>query len=45
MIMRRSIALALIFCACLSATAFAQATYPSRPITVIVPYPPAEIWT
>jgi tripartite-type tricarboxylate transporter receptor subunit TctC len=40
MIMRRTIALAFLFCACLSAAAFAQATYPSRPITIIVPYPP-----
>ena len=40
MIMRRTIALAFIYCICPSAIAFAQATYPSRPITVIVPYPP-----
>jgi tripartite-type tricarboxylate transporter receptor subunit TctC len=40
MIMRCTIALALIYCICTSATAFAQAAYPSRPITIIVPYPP-----
>jgi tripartite-type tricarboxylate transporter receptor subunit TctC len=39
-IRRRIIALALLSCICLSAAASAQATYPSRPITVIVPYPP-----
>src|ERR1700757_3489006 len=39
-IMRRTIALAFISCICFSAPAFAQATYPSRPITIIVPYPP-----
>jgi tripartite-type tricarboxylate transporter receptor subunit TctC len=38
--MRRTIALAFLSCICFSATAFAQATYPTRPITVIVPYPP-----
>ena len=38
--MRRTIALAFVFCIGFSAAAFAQATYPSRPITIIVPYPP-----
>jgi tripartite-type tricarboxylate transporter receptor subunit TctC len=36
----RTIALALLSCVGLSAAAFAQAAYPSRPITIIVPYPP-----
>src|SRR6201994_622711 len=40
MIMRRTILLAFISCISLSATAFAQTAYPSRPITIIVPYPP-----
>jgi tripartite-type tricarboxylate transporter receptor subunit TctC len=39
-ITRRTIALAFIACIGLSATAFAQAAYPSRPVTIIVPYPP-----
>src|ERR1700744_1151470 len=39
MMMRRTIALALLACICLPAAALAQA-YPSRPITIIVPYPP-----
>jgi len=39
-ILRRTIALAFICCICFSATAFAQANYPSRPVTIIVPYPP-----
>jgi tripartite-type tricarboxylate transporter receptor subunit TctC len=38
--MRRTIALAFVSCICFPAAAFAQATYPSRPITIIVPYPP-----
>ena len=38
--MRRTIAFAFMSCICFSAPAFAQATYPSRPITIIVPYPP-----
>jgi tripartite-type tricarboxylate transporter receptor subunit TctC len=38
--MRRTIVLALISCIGLAATASAQTTYPSRPITIIVPYPP-----
>jgi tripartite-type tricarboxylate transporter receptor subunit TctC len=39
-IMRRTIAFALLSCICLPAAASAQAPYPSRPITIIVPYPP-----
>jgi tripartite-type tricarboxylate transporter receptor subunit TctC len=39
-ITRRTIAFALLSCVCLSASAFAQASYPARPITIIVPYPP-----
>src|ERR1700759_1801654 len=37
--MRRTIALAFLCCICFPATAFAQANYPSRPITLIVTYP------
>src|ERR1700753_4069915 len=37
--MRRTIVLALLSCLC-PAAAFAQAAYPSRPITIVVPYPP-----
>jgi tripartite-type tricarboxylate transporter receptor subunit TctC len=40
MIMRRTIVLAFISCISLCATASAQTPYPSRPITIIVPYPP-----
>jgi tripartite-type tricarboxylate transporter receptor subunit TctC len=40
MLMRRTIALALLSCIGMAATASAQATYPSRNITGIVPYPP-----
>jgi tripartite-type tricarboxylate transporter receptor subunit TctC len=39
-ITRRTIALAFLSCIWLPAPASAQATYPSRPITIIVPYPP-----
>jgi tripartite-type tricarboxylate transporter receptor subunit TctC len=39
-IVRRIIAFAYLACICFPATASAQATYPSRLITIIVPYPP-----
>jgi tripartite-type tricarboxylate transporter receptor subunit TctC len=39
-VIRRTIALAFLSCICLSAAAFAQATFPSRTVTIIVPYPP-----
>jgi len=39
-IMRRTIALAFISFICLPGAALAQAAYPTRPITIIVPYPP-----
>ncbi len=38
--MRRTIALALLSSLCFPAAAVAQANYPSRPITIVVPYPP-----
>src|ERR1700742_2534099 len=38
--MRRTIALAFISFICLPGAALAQAAYPTRPITIIVPYPP-----
>ena len=38
--MRCTIAFALLACIGSSATASAQETYPARPVTIIVPYPP-----
>src|SRR3954463_13653685 len=35
--------LALLFCVALSGSAAAGATYPSRPIRLLIPFPPAGI--